>query len=469
MFVDRDRELAFLARAWSSQRAELLVVYGRRRVGKTALLRQFCLGRSHTFWVASLSSEALLRQSFTQVLWQSTHPDRPDPGFTYATWQRAFEALADVATDQRHVVVLDEFPYLAHTEASVPSVLQQVWDERLQHTRLVLILCGSQIGMMEQEVLLYRAPLYGRRTGQILLRPLPVSAATAFFPRYTPVQQLEAYAILGGIPAYLGQFDDREAVLPNIERHILARESMLAMEPLFVLREELREPRNYFAILQAIAQGRTRLNEIAQATGIERQPVSRYLAVLQDLQLVERRVPVTEAHPEKSRKGLYQLRDHFLRFWFRFVLPHTSLLESGQTTPVLQRVAADLPTFLGLVFEEICREWVRDQSAPAPWGFLPTRVGAWWEREAEIDVVAMGEDAVLVGECKWTTRPVGTNVLDDLKRTAYPLLHQGGWATVVYVLFARAGFTSAVEARAREEGVLLVGPTHLLAPGGTAP
>ncbi len=274
MFIDRERELAFLERVWTSDRAELLVVYGRRRVGKTALLRTFCAERSQTFWVASLSSEALLRQSFTQAVWATTHPERPEPGFTYATWPRAFEALADLALTQRHVVVLDEFPYLVHAEGSVPSVLQQVWDERLQHTRLLLILCGSHIGMMEQEVLLYRAPLYGRRTGQIRLRPLPLRAATAFFPRYTPVEQIEAYAVLGGIPAYLGQFDDRVPLLTNIEHHIVAMDSYLYLEPQFLLREELREPHNYFAILQAIAQGRTRLNEIAQATGLGRQPVS---------------------------------------------------------------------------------------------------------------------------------------------------------------------------------------------------
>ena len=464
MFIDRERELAFLERAWASDRAELLVVYGRRRVGKTALLRTFCAERSQTFWVASLSSEALLRQSFTQAIWATTHPERPEPGFTYATWPRAFEALADLAMTQRHVVVLDEFPYLVHAEGSVPSVLQQVWDERLQHTRLLLILCGSHIGMMEQEVLLYRAPLYGRRTGQIRLRPLPLRAATAFFPRYTPVEQIEAYAVLGGIPAYLGQFDDRVPLLTNIEHHIVAMDSYLYLEPQFLLREELREPHNYFAILQAIAQGRTRLNEIAQATGLGRQPVSRYLAVLQELQVIERRVPVTEAQPEKSRKGLYRLRDPFLRFWFRFVFAQVSLLERGHTAPVLAQVAAELPGFIGPLFEELCQEWVLEQGSTALWPFLPTRVGAWWGRDAEIDLMALGEQGVLFGECKWTTRPVGTNILDDLKRKAYPLLQDGGWRTVVYLLCSRAGFTAALEAQAREEGVLLVGPERLLAP-----
>ncbi len=464
MFVDRERELAFLERAWSSERAEFIVVYGRRRVGKTALLRTFCADRSHTFWVASLSSETLLRQGFTQALWQTVHPENPEPGFTYERWERAFQAMAELDAERRHVVVIDEFPYLVNADHSIPSVLQKVWDERLQHTHIMLVLCGSHIGMMEREVLVYRAPLYGRRTGQIHLHPLPLRAAVNFFPRYSPEQQIETYAVLGGIPAYLAQFDDQEPLLPNIERHILDPESYLYLEPQFLLREELREPRNYFAILQAIAQGRTRLNEIAQVTGLGRQVVSRYLAVLQDLHLVERRVPVTERQPDKSRKGIYRLRDSFLRFWFRFVAPHFSSLEGGHTAPVARLVAAELPTFTGPAFEDLCRDWVMEQGTLGHLPFVPEQVGAWWERREEIDVMAIGKDAALFGECKWASRPVGTNILDDLKRKSHAPIQRGDWSRVHYALFSRSGFTPTLEARAGDEGVLLAGPESLLTP-----
>lgn len=464
MFVDRERELAFLERTWSSDRAEFIVVYGRRRVGKTALLRTFCTDRPHTFWVASLSSEALLRQDFTQTLWQTAHPESPEPGFTYESWERAFQAMAELAIERRHVVVIDEFPYLVNADPSIPSVLQKVWDAQLQHTHLMLVLCGSHIGMMEREVLVYRAPLYGRRTGQIHLRPLPLRASSAFFPRYSPEQQIQAYAVLGGTPAYLAQFDDREPLLRNIEQYLLDPGSYLYLEPQFLLREELREPRNYFAILQAIAQGQTRLNEIAQVTGLGRQVVSRYLAILQDLRLVERRVPVTERRPDKSRKGIYRLRDSFLRFWFRFVAPHFSALERGQTAPMAQRVAAELATYTGPVFEEICREWVVEQGSLGHLPFTPERVGAWWEHDVEIEVMAVGEHDVLLGECKWTSQPPGTNTLDDLKRKAYELIQHGGWSHVHYALFSRSGFTPALQARARDEQVLLVDPERLLAP-----
>ncbi len=187
MFVDRDTELAFLEQAWNSARSEFIVVYGRRRVGKTALLRTFCADRPHTFWVASLSSEAILRQSFTDAIWQTSHPDDASAGFVYDSWERAFQALAELGANQRHVVVVDEFSYLAGSDPSVPSVLQKVWDERLQHTNLMLILCGSHIGMMERQVLAYQAPLYGRRTGQMQLRPLPLYASAGLLPNRDPI------------------------------------------------------------------------------------------------------------------------------------------------------------------------------------------------------------------------------------------------------------------------------------------
>lgn len=468
MFVGREQELARLDRAWQTDRAELIVVYGRRRVGKTALLRTFCADRPHAFWVASMSADALLRQSWTETLWRQGHPDQPEPGFTYHTWERAFHALAELAApDTRYTVVVDEFPYLVSADPAVPSMLQKVWDEHLQHTRLMLILCGSHLGMMEREVLTYRAPLYGRRTGQIHLGPLPLRSAAQFFPRYTPTGQIEAYATLGGTPAYLRLFDDRRPLIANVADHILDPGGYLYAEPPLLLREELREPRNYFAILQAIAQGRTQLNEISQITGIDRQPASRYLAILQELRLVERRVPITDSMPEKSRKGIYRLREPFLRFWFRYVAPNVSTLEDGLVEPLARAVAEDLPRFVGPAFEDLCTSWVAEQGALGQLPFVPRRVGGWWSAAGEIDVVAVGDAAVLFGECKWTERPVGTNILDDLVRKAVPLAERMKWGAIHYALFAKSGFTADLVRRAEAEGVSLVAAEAMVGVRGT--
>lgn len=462
MFVNREQELVVLEDAWGSDKAEFIVVYGRRRVGKTALLQVFCESRSSIFWTASLSSEAILRRGITQELWQFTHREGNGPGFTFESWEHAFRALSEISSNQRLVVVIDEFPYLVSADASVSSVLQNVWDKDLQRTKLMLILCGSQIGMMEREVLAYRAPLYGRRTGQIHLAPLSFRATASFFERYSIRNQIEAYGILGGIPAYLNQFDDRESLNKNIERQILRQGSFLYLEPQFLLREELREPRNYFAILQAIAHGRTKLNEIVQSAGLERQAVSRYLAVLQDLYLVERVVPVTEHRPDKSRKGIYRIKDPFLRFWFRFVAPNQSVLERGYLKSVLEEVKSEFTTFMGPVFEEICRNWLMDHVGTAILPFVPERIGAWWHRNEEIDILAYNDDIALFGECKWTNRRVGTNILDDLKRKSFPIIESLGCEHVRYALFSRSGYTPALEDRANNEGVLLYGMDNLM-------
>jgi AAA+ ATPase superfamily predicted ATPase len=462
MFVGRKKELDFLKRCYESSGAQLIVVYGRRRVGKTALLQTFTTRHDHTFWTATLNSEEVLRQDFTRAIWQSSRQDRRDPGFTYANWEQAFLAMGDLAKSERHVVVIDEFPYLVNADPSITSVLQKVWDQSLQETKVMLILCGSHIGMMEKELMSYRAPLYGRRTGQIFLKPLPLHDSALFFPKYSTIDQIQTYAILGGIPAYLKQFDQNKSVLKNVEYSILDTGSFLHLEPQFLLREELREPRSYFAILQAIAHGRNRLNEIAQAIGYERSSVSFYLSILQDLLIVERRVPVTERQPQKSRKGIYRMKDPFISFWFRFIPPNLSTLEAGDTNSVRQTVQKNLSTFTGPVFEDLCNQWIIERSAQGRLPFQPERCGTWWQHNMEIDVLAYGEDAAMFGECKWKSRPIGMNTLDELKAKAIPLAKKQGWKRIYYALFSRSGFTPAIVNFAKENNLLLVDPKTLL-------
>ena len=479
-FVDRVTELATLERAWQSGRAELVVLYGRRRIGKTALLREFMKDKPGTLWVATMGAEPVLRRSFTDALWRALRPgaeadgteDAADAaaGFVYETWERAFQAVAEATRERRLALVIDELPYAVGASADLPSVLQKVWDERLETGQLMLILCGSHIGMMERDVLAYGAPLYGRRTAQLRLGPLPLTALRPLFPAYTAAQLVETYAILGGIPAYLLRFDSRLSVMENVARHVLDPSAFLYAEPLFLLREELREPRNYFAVLQAVAQGRTTPNEISKATGMDPGPLARYLATLRELGLLERRVPVTETQPEKSRRGLYMVQDRFLRFWFRFVAPNASALEMGRAAQVAQKVARELPQFVGPVFEDLCRAWTAEQAAHARWPLALERFGSFWSPHAEVDVVGLGGEGLLVGECKWSREPVGMNVLADLRRRAEAVCARVGRRETQMVLFSRSGFTDALEAAAAAEGVTLVGLEEVLgsriSPGG---
>lgn len=462
MFVDRERELAALERGFGSDRAELFVLYGRRRVGKTALLRTFCHDKRHIFFVADLSTESVALGAFTRLVSELAH-GRPDAISPFSSWDAGFRYVLPLTSQERLVVVLDEFTYLVDANPAVPSILQRLWDAGLSDTRIMLVLCGSYVGMMEQHVLAYRAPLYGRRTAQWHLQPLDFWSARQLTPGFGPRDHVRAFAVLGGVPAYRLQFDGRSSLDRNIALNVLSPGSFLYDEPRFLLLQELRDPRRYFSVLAAIAGGRTRQNEIAQAAGIAPGSLPYYLGTLVEMGLVERRVPATEARPEKSKRGHYFLRDHLFRFWFRFVYPNRALLERGEVAPVRDAVMAEIDQYTGSAFEAVCRDHVWRLSAAGALGFQPTIVGSWWDGHDEIDVVAMGDEGVLVGECKWSKRPVGENVLEDLLRRGQRFRASTSLAATRHALFAQSGFTASLQARATDEGVLLVSLDDLLA------
>jgi len=297
-----------------------------------------------------------------------------------------------------------------------------------------------------------------------MLSPLSLTSASQFVPAYDPVQAIETWAILGGTPFYLETFDDRLSVLENARRQILHSRSLLHDEPRLLLMEELREPRNYFSILQAIAHGRTRRNEIAQAAHLPPASVGKYLHVLRGLRIVERRMPVTETRPDKSRRGIYRIADPFLRFWFRFVHPFKDRLELGWLDAVVnEEVRPNLDSFVAEPFEEAAHEYIARQAQQRVLPFSLSRLGRWWSPQGEIDLVGWNERTrdLVVSECKWTERPVGVNILDEL-RGKVSLLPGGPWNRVIYVLFAKRGFTEALQARSAEGEVLLVAAADIL-------
>lgn len=459
MFINREAELDQLNRLYNSDHAELFVLYGRRRVGKTELLRAFCTDKPHLFFIATLSSDNEQLVTFSQQVYGLIHSSAP-AGFSYPTWESAFRALADLPVNLRLIVIIDEFTYLISGNKAIPSILQKVWDETIKNTKLMLVLCGSYIGMMETDVLGYKAPLYGRRTASLFLRPLDLPSSSLFFPHYSPEYQFLAWAVLGGMPYYLRTFSERQDIFTNIRQHILdAQTGSLFSEPRLLLMEELREPRNYFSILRSIAQGRTRLNEIAQASGItEPTSVARYLDILQQMHLITRRVPATENRPEKSKKGIYQIDDHFLRFWFRYVHPNQSSLDLGLADAILeQRIKPDFVHFVATAFEEAAQSHIARIAKMGKFSFLPEQIGGWWDRDAEIDILAINqaEKVALVGECKWSINPVGTDILEELKQKSQVLVKKYGVRKLQFALFARSGFTNMLEEQARLEGIEL--------------
>jgi len=454
VFINRQTELQLLKERYTSDQAELFVLYGRRRVGKTELLAQFCQDKRHIFFVADLDVEPVLRAALSAVVnAELLGPETASA--VYPSWQDIFLLLARHAQEERLVVVLDEFTYLVDAHPPLASVLQRLWDSDLVRSKLMLILCGSYVGMMEEAVLGYRAPLYGRRTAQYLLEPLGFHDARHFFPAYELADQVRAYAVFGGTPAYLHAVPASQPLLDNVSQQVLARGTFLYDEVRFLLQQELREPRNYFAILEAIASGRTRLNEIKQATGLD--GVSAYLDTLQGLRLVERVVPVTESQPHKSRRGLYRLRDHFFRFWFRFVHPNRTLLERGGAQVALDTlVAPQLDSFSGPIFEEICHQFLWRVGLKGGLPFLPLRIGGWWRANEEIDAIAVGQDAALLVECKWTGRPIGVDILRALERKASLVSRDLDPRRLFFGLCARGGFTPQVEGKAAQRDDLFL-------------
>lgn len=462
MFCNREKELRVLEGLHDSGRAEFFVLYGRRRVGKTELLRHFCAGRRHFSYLASQLTEGDQLRQVTDLL-RHAFSDPLLEGITFQSWEAVLLYLAQRAGAERLVVILDEFPYLCDQNPALPSLVQRFWDQEGQRSGLFLILCGSQISFMEQELLGQRSPLYGRRTGQLQLQPFSYRESTLFFPGVGPEDQLLYYGLLGGMPAYLACFEPDRPLRENVLRHFLQPSGFLYDEVNFLLRLELRDPTTYASILHALAHGATRQSEIAQRIGVPVSGVSKYLQVLRDLQLVSREVSITERAPEKGRKGRYRLADPYLQFWYRFVQPFRSLLQDGQGEWVYDRlIVPHLNEHLGPIFEDMAHQYLR-LVGPERYGVVPLRIGRHWEGDLEIDVVSENMDGShWIGECKWWEEEVGENVFADLQRKAQRL--SGRFRTQPrWILFARRGFTAGLRERARQEGITLVTAADMVA------
>ena len=465
MFIDRHRELAALERMFQSEIAEFFVLYGRRRVGKTELLSQFCKDKRSIYFLASQLKELDHLRQLTEIA-RHVINDPLLQSLVFDDWESALIYFAQQAQDERLVLVLDEFQYLCEDNAALPSLIQRFWDLHGKNSKLLLILCGSQVSFMEREVLAERSPLYGRRTGQLRLMPLSYRDSGDFFSEYSAKEKLIAYGILGGIPMYLNQFALRSANHPQdapqrtleqyLKDELLSPQGYLFDEVNFLLRTELREPRTYASVLHAIAGGATRLNEIAQRIGLSPTNANKYLSVLRELRLVKRETSVTERAPQKSRKGLYKIADNYVKFWFRFVLPNQSLIESGNAGLVYeQMIAPNLSHYMGEIFEDVCRQYISLYWAEKL-KVAPKQVGAHWGSSIEIDVLTENiDDSHWFGECKWWNASVGENILNHLIEKAAKVSDQ--WKrNRRYILFSANGFTDGLKQRAEKEGVLLV-------------
>ena len=445
VFVDREYELDFLESRWLSSKAELIIIYGRRGIGKTELIKQFIRGKkAHYFFVTTEDLRTLLK-SFLRSL------GPPYDKVSIEDLERFYDLLSDIASDERVIIIFDEFQRLIAVHKGALSLLQKVWDEKLSKTKIFLILVGSAVSVLERIGKSYESPIYGRRTGMLEIKELDYWAARKFFPNYNEAARIYAYSVLGGVPLYLNLFDDTKPVEKNIEEHILTRGSELYDEPEILLLQETREPAAYMSILRAIAMGYTRFSEIADASGLERNKLSKYLITLIDrLKLVKREVPIKE-----KGRGIYKICNNFINFWFRYVLPNKSILELGNTGEVLKQIIAERNLFISKAFEEIAKQFLLRMNG-AIIDSIQIRfniIGRWWKKEKEIDIIAINEKEkhVYFVECKYTDKPVTRKTLINLIRKSEEFEWKKHERQETYILFSKAGFSFEPE-----ENVLLI-------------
>ncbi|MCU4975401.1 ATP-binding protein [Halobacteria archaeon AArc-m2/3/4] len=439
-FYDRADELEALERAFDSPGHGFYVVYGRRRVGKTELLKEFCRDRPHVYFLAAEEAEHRQREKFVEHV-SNTFDDRVP---RIDGWDDALEYLGEKLASEQRVVVIDEFPYLVEENDSIPSYVQGFVDEHLQHTDSMLVLCGSSVSTMESEVLGHESPLYGRRTGQIDLQPFSFRQARDAIS-YGLEDAIRSYSVTGGTPMYLTLFDYDESLAENVRSQILSPTAVLYNEPEFLLRTELRNPARYMSILEAIALGHTTPNEISGATGIDPGPLSKYLQTLRRLRLIDRDVPVT-AIGKKSKRSRYRVADEFLRFWFRYVEPNRSSIEEAPTVVFDGSIEPDLPAHVAPTFEDICQEAVWEVIRRGE--FDPyAEVGRWWYGEDEVDIVGLApdDDRLLLAECKWTADPVGNGLVESLRSKAERVRWGPATRDERFALFSKSGFVDGLE------------------------
>lgn len=472
MFIGREAELSFLQDKYDENRGQLVVLYGRRRVGKTETLREFCKGKPHIFYSCTQSTDKVQLAKFSKQMFKENIPARQYIS-EFADWESAFRSVLDLPYgDKKKLLIVDEFPYMCKGNKSIPSILQNLWDAELKDGNVMIVLCGSAMSFIEKELLAEKNPLYGRATGIYKMTEMGFYDAIRFFPDYSDEDKVFAYSILGGIPHYLRQFRPELSVAENIKKNILTKGCVLYSEVDFLLHQELRETPIYNSIIEAVALGNTKLNDISQKSLVEdTSKTSVYLKNLIELGIIKREFSVDSKMKEKanSNRGTYRLTDNFFRFWYAFGFTNFSQLEDGDVDGVYDYVISPaLHEFASFAFEDVCKEFVKKLQKKNALPFRYAKMGRWTGKttvrdkdaqsglrvaETEIDLLGIGRDAkeYLVGECKFKKVPFDYSEYLDTKAKLTPLKES---AKFYYALFSQSGFDEKVRAEVDRENNL---------------
>ena len=469
-FIGRETELTNLNKEFKKNES-FVVIYGRRRVGKTTLIKEFLKDKTGIYYLATEEMEAQSMKRFAGTIARATdNPLIQKANFT--DWIDLFQLVAEYKPGEKKVLVIDEFPYLVKTNPAFPSILQTAWDEILKNSQVMLILCGSFIGMMQKYALSYDSPLYGRKTSQIRLSPLSFTEVYAS-QNLSFEDAVAQYAITGGVPKYLDFFNDVQSLPEQIQENILYKNGFLYEEPYFLLKSESMNAINYFSIIKMIADGNHKLGKLANAMGEKTSSLSPYLATLTDLGFIEKRTPLTEKNPERSRKGLYFIADNFMRFWFRYVYPFKGELELDNTQIVLDEMHKDFYTkFVAFAYEDICKDIFLHMCKTKEIDFIPSRIGSYWQNDlnsdTEIDIMAVDHQnkRLFVGECKFHTKEVDIHVYHELKgKVSHSTEIYSSFQdyTIIYGIFSKSGFSERMtEASKSDPSLILIQENHVI-------
>ena len=461
MFIGRDRELATLNKLYASNKFEFAVIYGRRRVGKTALINRFIEGKNAIYFMGVESNAKQNLENFSKIIIEYNTGIEAENSFL--SFQAALEYVFKLSEKERVVLAIDEYPYVARSEKSLASTLQLLIDKYKDSSKLMLILCGSSMSYMENNVLAYKAPLYGRRTAQMKIVPFDFVETCRYFRHFSDEDKALIYGLVGGTPQYLLQMNDELSIEENIKNTFLNPASALFEEPENLLKQEVREPALYNAIIAAIATGSTRMSEISSKVGEDTNVCSTYVKNLVSLGIIKKETPYGE---KASRKAIYSIEDNLFRFWYRFVPANYSIIARGAADLAYKRIEPFLSDYMGKVFEEICKQWLWKQLLAGNCPVEFSSLGRWWgsdpkeKRQAEIDILAeQDKTTALFSECKWTNEKVDLGVLETLVKRSELFSYK----TKYFYLFSKSGFTKGCINRVKEMGnVMLVGYGEIL-------
>ena len=448
-FLGREKEILDLEKEYARD-GGFVVIYGRRRIGKTTLIKQFIKSKTAFYFLATKEVESQSMKRFAGVIARTTGNSVLQKA-AFSDWLDLFQAVADYKPNEKKVLVIDEFPYLVKVNDSFPSILQNAWDEILKDSNVMLILCGSLISMMKKHALSYESPLYGRRTAQMRIAPLPFT--TVYENQKLSFEEAaEQYSITGGVPKYMEFFSDVQPLYEQIKENVLSKNGFLYEEPNFLLNDEVQVLTNYFSIIKVIADGNHKLGTIAGILGLETSALTPYLKTLSELGFTEKQVPVTEKNAEKTRKGLYFISDNFLRFWFRYVYQYKGELELDNMQISLDELDKDFKEkFVAFAYEDICKEIFARLCSDKAIDFTPSKIGSYWLNDksgnTQIDVMAVDtvNKRLFAGECKYHNQPIDADVYFELVKkvdNSSEIKSAFKDYTVIYGVFSKSGFTS---------------------------